>query len=324
MKKLLVLGITVVLVFAVSLASLADVAVKFNGEGNFGYKFTEDNAEGDDGVNFGDFVLKTTADINENISLFSKIKTEYTAGKTTATGTVDGDTVTVESNSNQFFIDEMFATLKYDPVTMKIGYWGFGFGGDKDIIDAAMGDMKSQVGIQAETTLMEGLTAKVYYPSKGDRVAGDFWGGFGVGLDYSQDLYGVGFVYGKTEILNDDADKTTDDVTGYAVTGYYKPIADLKAFVDYSVKQVDKDTGDVDDTNIIIGALYTPVDLPIEFRAEYDVDNKNETDAEWTKDFNPWGVRVAYKLNDNTKIQLDRKQKNPSSQATELKLNVTF
>jgi hypothetical protein len=322
MKKLLVLGIAVVLVFAVSLASLADVAVKFNGEGNFGYKFTEDNAEGDDGVNFGDFVLKTTADINENISLFSKVKTEYIAGKTKATGTIDGSTVTVESNSNQFFIDEMFATLKYDPVTMKIGYWGFGFGGDKDIIDAAMGDMKSQVGIQAETTLMEGLTAKVYYPSKGDRVAGDFWGGFGVGLNYSQDLYGVGFVYGKTEILNDDADKTTDDVTGYAVTGYYKPIADLKAFVDYSVKQVDKSTGDVDDTNIIIGALYTPVDLPIEFRAEYDVDNKNEVDG-WD-DFNPWGVRMAYKLNDNTKIQVDRKQKKPGSQATELKLNVTF
>jgi hypothetical protein len=254
--------------------------------------------------------------------LFSKVKTEYIAGKTKATGTSDGSTVTVESNSNQFFIDEMFATLKYDPVTMKIGYWGFGFGGDKDIIDAAMGDMKSQVGIQAETTLMEGLTAKVYYPSKGDRVAGDFWGGFGVGLNYSQDLYGVGFVYGKTEILNDDADKTTDDVTGYAVTGYYKPIADLKAFVDYSVKQVDKSTGDVDDTNIIIGALYTPVDLPIEFRAEYDVDNKNEVDG-WD-DFNPWGVRMAYKLNDNTKIQVDRKQKKPGSQATELKLNVTF
>jgi hypothetical protein len=321
MKRLLVLGVTVVLVFAVSLASLADVTVKFNGEGNLGYKFTEDNAEGDDGVNFGDFVLKTTADVTENVSLFSKIKTEYIAGKTKSTGTVDGSSVTVEASSNQFFIDEMFATLKYDPVTMKIGYWGFGFGGDKDIIDAAMGDMKSQVGIQAETTISEGLTAKVFYPSKGDRVAGDFWGGFGVGLNYSQDLYGVGFVYGKTEILNDD--KTTNDVTGYAVTGYYKPIDDLKAFVDYSVKQVDKDTGDVDNTNIIIGAIYTPVDLPFEFRAEYDLDNKNEV-APWEKEFNPWGVRAAYKLNANTKIQIDRNQKEPGKQATELKLNVTF
>jgi hypothetical protein len=311
MRKVVVLVLTVVLVFAVSLASLAEVAVKFNGEGNFGYKFTEDNAEGDDGTNFGDFVLKVTADVTDNVSLFTKIKEEYIAGK---------------GKTNEFFIDEMFATLKYDPVSFKIGYYGFGFGGDKDILDTAIGDLKSQVGIQAETTLFEGLTAKIYYPSKGAEEVENTWGGFGVGLNYSQDLFGFGLVYGQSDDL-DDTDPlniTTTSYKGYAVTGFYIPIPDLKAFVDYTIKTVEYSSGDKDNTNIIVGALYTPVDLPFELRVEYDLDDKNETDADWTKDFNPWGVRAAYKLNDNTKIQIDRNQKKPGDQATELKLNVTF
>jgi hypothetical protein len=319
MKKLIVLGLAMVLIFAVSLASWADVAVKFNGEGNLGYKFTEDDAAGDDGTNFGDFVLKTTVDVTDNVTLFSKIKTEYLAGKTNSTGSVDGDAVTVEPSRNDFFIDEMHATLAYDPVTLKIGYYGFGFGGDKDILDCAMDDMKSQVGIQAETAIGEGLSAKVYYPSKGDEEVSDTWGGFGVGLNYNQDLFGVGLVYGKTDDL-----ESTDSITAYAVTGYYVPMTDLKAFVDYSVKKVDKESADdVDNTDIIVGVLYTPADMPIEFRAEYDLDNKNEVGG-WEKDFNPWGVRAAYKLNANTKVQLDRNQKGPGDQATELKLNVTF
>jgi hypothetical protein len=317
MKKLIVLGLTMVLIFAVSLASWADVAVKFNGEGNLGYKFTEDNAAGDDGTNFGDFVLKTTVDVTDNVTLFSKIKTEYLAGKTNSTGSVDGDTVTVEPSRNDFFIDEMHATLKYDPVTLQIGYYGFGFGGDKDIIDAAMSDLKSQVGIQAQTTIAEGITAKVYYPSQGTETPENTWGGFGFGLNYSQDLFGVGVVYGQTDVVDSD-----DSITAYAVNAYYMPISDLKAFVNYSVKQLDSAV-DKDNTNIIVGAIYTPVDLPFEFRAEYDVDSENEVDG-WAKDFNPWGVRAAYKLNANTKIQIERNQKKPAEQATELKLNITF
>lgn len=311
MKKLVVLSLTVILVLAMSAATFAAVKVTVGGEGNFGYNFaSKDCYNGNDGCNFSDWNIQLKADVSDTISFFGKLKSNDL------------------SADQKFETDELTATLKYAPVTYKVGYFGFGFGGSKDILDVPMGDLKSYVGIQAETSFADGFTAKAYIPVKGKKPVSDTEAGaFGLRLDYAKDTYGFGAIYGQSDWKKKGQTPSKTDVfknaTAYTLTGFYKPLKDLKAFVDYSTLTADTEkSGNLDDTDIIIGAYYTPADLPIEVRAEYDMNNENDI-AGWTG-FNPWGVRFAYKINANTKIEVNRNQKNSSSQETAVKLNVSF
>lgn len=306
MKKILVLLLTVGLLVTLSAGVWAAVKVTVGGEGNFGYDFAKDDYKGDDGANFGDLAVTVKAEVDDNITLFGKIKND-------------------NFSEGRYFTDEAHATIKIDPVSFKIGYYGFGFGGNKDILDVPMGDLKSHVGIQAEATLAEGLVGKVYLPTKGTKVISDTEAGaFGFRLDYSQELFGLGFIYGQSD-WKQKTDRKYDSATAYTLTAFFKPVTDLKAYVDYSTLTADLSNGkDLENTNIIIGALYSPADLPIELRLEYDLDDENEVANPAWKDFNPWGVRFAYKINSNVKIEANRNKKAKGSEESAIKLNICF
>ncbi|HYH01945.1 MAG TPA: hypothetical protein VEC37_02495, partial [Bacillota bacterium] len=125
-------------------------------------------------------------------------------------------------------------------------------------------------------------------------------------LDYNQEVFGLGFIYGKK----------SDNLDAYTLSGYFKPVADLKAFLDYNTQS----NSDIDDDRIILGLLYTPADIPIEFRAEYDLDDEVEN----VDDFNPWGLRFAYKFNSNVKIEVNLNEKKDGAEEQAVKLNFCF
>lgn len=314
MKKLLFLGLALALVVTVAPGVFAAAKVTVGGEANFGYDFAKKDYRGEEGADFSDLAVTVKGEVADNISFYGKIKSENLSEK------------------GQFFTDEAHATLKLNPVSLKIGYYGFGFGGGKDLLDVPMGDLKSHVGIQAEVPLGEGLTGKVYIPLPGDKVVNDTEAGaFGLRLDYNKEIYGFGVIYGQSDWKKKDNIKDQnqnpisvyDCATAYTVTAYFKPIPDLKAYVDYSTLTADVIAGgEKENTAIILGAYYTPVDLPIEIRAEYDLDDENDI-AKWY-DHNPWALRFVYKINSNVKIEANRNRKSGTGKESAIKLNICF
>ncbi|HYH02505.1 MAG TPA: hypothetical protein VEC37_05350, partial [Bacillota bacterium] len=151
MKKFLVLMLTVGLLVVLATGVWAAAKVTVGGEGNFGYDFAKkDDNTGDEGINFADLALTAKAEV-DNFTLFAKFKNENFASN-------DVD------KKKETFVDEAHVTVNLNPVNLKIGYYGWGFGVNKDILDVT-GDLKSHVGIQAEATLAEGLVGKIYLPT---------------------------------------------------------------------------------------------------------------------------------------------------------------
>jgi hypothetical protein len=305
MKKILVIGLAMVLVLTLSVAAFAETRVIIGGEGNFGYDFA------DDGYDFSDYALTVNVDVASNISLFAKVKTEPAANK-----------------AGTYFTDKCYATLAYAPVTWTVGYFGFGFGGGRDILNQAVSDFKSITGIEAEMALGKRLNGKVYVALDESKTTNYFTdttttpptiipvtteeldhpldkGAYAFALDYANDYYGLGVVYGDTAF---------DKGTCYAINGFLKPTPDLIAFVNYGFEDAS------DNTAIILGAIYASAKSPWEFRAEFDVDDENNG----ADSFNPWGLRAAYRINPNVKIQADVNEKTSGSEQQQVKLNICF
>jgi hypothetical protein len=102
---------------------------------------------------------------------------------------------------------------------------------------------------------------------------------------------------------------------------------DWKAFVDYSYmdKTIKNSLKDTDNTDTILGVVYASNESPWEFRTEYDVDKENDLKP-WNEDLNPWGIRIAYKINSSAKVQVESKKASPAGtdKVTEVKLNICF
>jgi hypothetical protein len=291
MKKLYLLGLVMGLMLVMPVVGAA-TKTTISGEGNFGYDFAakDDPTNGDPKKESSSYVLKINAEVNPNVSLWGKFKMEPA------------------TKNSHFFADECFATLAYKPVTCKIGYYGFGFGGGKDILDV-VDDFKSKVGLQAEAAIGGGLTGKVWLTGERNTDLGQPLGdgAYAAAIDFSTARFGVGCIYGDPD---NDASGTL-----YTVNGFLIPFPDLKAYVNYC------DQADAKKTTLLVGANYTPVKSPWEFRAEYDLDSES---TDWTGDFNPWGIRVIYKINSNVKLQADVNEKKSGVDSQNIKLNITF
>lgn len=316
MKRLLAMALTTGLILSMTVVTAAAPKVTVGGEGNYGYDFAKESYKGKDGANFGDLALTASAEVSNTVSLFGKLKTED-----------------ISKGEGKYFTDEAWAYLKFAPLNLKVGYYSFNFYGNKDILDMPVNEFKSTVGLQLETLIVETVAAKLYFPTRSnaddvadvadEKVCAD--NAFGLRFDYNKEAFGFGVIYGKTDGHEPEDGGLADDITVYTLTGYYKPMKDIKTFLDYSTQKIDPQVNEkksIEDTSIIIGVLYAPEKLPYECRLEYDLDDESKQ-KEW-KDFNPWGIRLAYKLNPNTKVEINCNGKEFGAKERSVKLNLTF
>ncbi len=342
MKKLLVVALSAIMVLSMAAVSMAAVAV--GGEFNFGYKTeapdTLDAALGGDdkGTDFIESKVIVSGDINDNLAVFAAIKTNGSS----------------ENGGSRFFNDELWAKLKYDAFNLQVGYFGFGFGGPKDILDAAYGDLKADAGLLASYKFTDSFTGKLYYGydndvaaavmvdtstpadtpdtlvySTLDGAAGD--GAIAVGFDYAADALSVGLIFAQPNFEYTDLNTKyeTDNViaanVSYAI-GAFKP------YVSYSSCSVSTTIAgvktDSDDSVIMVGFTLESADMPFYARAEYDLDTENEVKG-WTEDLDIYGIRLGYKLNANAAIEGQFKTVanaagDDTDNDTYIKLKVTF
>jgi len=118
MKKLLVLALSAVLVFAMASMSMAAVAV--TGEANFGLNISPSNPA----PQFSDVKLVFDAAVNDVVSVNAAVKA-------TNAGTADSADDTTAYNA---FLDTYSASVKMATGTLKVGYFGTNFNGKTDIL----------------------------------------------------------------------------------------------------------------------------------------------------------------------------------------------
>ncbi len=342
MKKLLVVALSAIMVLSMAAVSMAAVAV--GGEFNFGYKTEAADVidATEKGTDFIESKVLVSGDLNDNLSVFAAIKTNDAS-----------------SNGAGFFNDELWAKLKYDAFNLQVGYFGFGFGGPKDILDAAYGDFKAEAGLLASYKFTDSFTGKLYYgydndamtlngntitvpagytfsttdpdvftldPSGAflDGATGD--GAVAVGFDYTADALSIGLIFAQPNLEAKGTPFETDSVIAaniaYAI-GAFKP------FVSYSsYSGTNMAAKDVENTDIIVGFTLESADMPFYARVEYDVDSENEV-ANWADDLSLYGIRLGYKLNANAAIEGQFKTVanaggTDTDNDTYLKLKVTF
>ncbi|TCL53736.1 porin-like protein [Hydrogenispora ethanolica] len=281
MKKLLVLALSAMLVLGFSFAAMAETKVTFAGEGQFGYDLEKD-------VDLSEFNINVTA-ATDNVTLFGKIKTEKAT-----------------NDKSNYMTDEAWASVAIGSATVKAGFFGWGFGGSKDLLDVAK-DFKSQTGLSITAPIAEGFTGKLFYSLNASTYEiGTADGAVAAGLDYANDVWGAGVAFGDTKKDNDQK------VTG--VTAFFIPVEGLKTYVTYTTQSY-KAGSDEDD--LLVGFYWTPVDNPFELRAEYNTEDSNASKA------NDWAVRAFYKLNANAKLRYDIANKDDKDESS-IRIVVSF
>ncbi len=335
MKKLLVVALSAIMVLSMAAVSMAAVAV--GGEFNFGYKTeaadTLDSAissKPDKGTDFIESKVTVAGDLNDNLEVFAAIKTNGGS----------------ENGGSRFFNDELWAKLKYDAFNLQVGYFGFGFGGPKDILDAAYGDFKAEAGLLASYKFTDTFTGKLYYGYDNDFVfakenagvlttnaldgeTGD--GAVAVGFDYTADALSVGLIYAQPKVKFDgDVFTSKYETKSIIAANVSYAFGVFKPYISYSTNAITNDAGkDVDNTVTIVGFTLESADMPFYARAEYDLDSKDDV-AGWKKDLDIYGIRLGYKLNANAAIEGQFKTVantttlNDTNNDTYIKLKVTF
>jgi hypothetical protein len=318
MKKCLIMVLTMLLVVTMSAVVCAESKVVISGEANMGYDFDEIDNQGGDGANFSNYKLALKTDLADNVSFYSRVQSKD-----------------VTKTKGTIYFKDFRATLKFDPVELRVGYYGFGFGNYEDILDVASGDFKARLGVRATIPFAQDWNGQLYLATKSekdnaeDQKLGN--GAYAVCVNYNKDKFGGQIFYAdpKWDGVPDDSSAATkvysyDSAQIYAVNLFYKPISDLVIYLENCTVSADLKAGtSLENTNSILGALYTPANSPFEFRVEYDIDNENEFSSGWT-DFNPWGFRVDYKLKPNARIEMNRNECSPTSSETSIKLKLEF
>lgn len=138
MKKLLVVALSAMLVFAVSAVSMA--AVTWTGECNVGLQLAPDTAKGD----FSDCKVVADAAINDTLSVNAAIK---------------GTSALVYIP----FFDTYSISNKFDMGTLKLGYFEVNLNGKKDILGVNLVALKPASLIQFAANVGEGMTAALSY-----------------------------------------------------------------------------------------------------------------------------------------------------------------
>jgi len=170
MKKLLVLALSAVLVFAVASMSMAAVAI--TGEANFGLTISPSNPT----PQFSDCKVVFDAAVNDAVSVNAAVKA-------TNAGTTDSG---ADTTGYDAFLDTYSASVKMGEGTLKMGYFGTNFNGSTDILGKAIGDLKGAANVNYSAPFGDAITAQVQYSYNGSATSA-----YLLGVKYASDAIGV-------------------------------------------------------------------------------------------------------------------------------------
>jgi hypothetical protein len=309
MKKLLVLAIVVIMVFAMAAVSMAAITV--GGEVNFGFNMRTADANETPISDFGN--AKIMADANKTtISDFGNAKITATAAlndEVTAFAAIKaGDDI--ETVKTVAFVDEAWVKLTEGFGTFKIGKWGWN-GKEKLDILAPVADLNNNAGMNLVATVAEGVTVDVYAAepqdknSSGDPNSGGFLYGFKA--KYDTDSFGGAIAMSKGG-FESDTDSAIQLDAWYTMDAFC-------LFLDYNPewKLAGKKL-----QSAIIGATYDSADVPVYARVEYDASPETGADS-------AYGFRLGYKINGaKIEYQTIKDWVKGSSATSYLKVNVVF
>lgn len=171
MKKLLVLALSAVLVFAVASISMAAVAV--TGEANFALQLSPSCAA----PQSSDVKLVFDAAVNDDVSVNAAVKA-------TSAGTTDSN---LDTTPYDAFLDTYSASIKMATGTLKVGYFGTNFNGSTDILAKAIGDLKGAANVNYSAPFGDAITAQVQYSYMGSATSA-----YLLGVKYASDAIEVG------------------------------------------------------------------------------------------------------------------------------------
>ena len=310
MKKLLVLALAAMMVLSFAVASMAAVTVggEFYTKYDFGQLDSVNQANEDlTKVNGLDRIygkIGVTVTPTDNMTGFMAIKSDGDFGRAAN-----------DKANAPFVFDEAWAQVKSGIGTYKVGFYGFGFGGKKDILDIYMRDLKAEDAVSADLAVADGVHAKVYYAidgsKAGDIVQGD--GAYALNLTYDADAFGVGLGYANYAANNAATAQpkfygvASKLDPGMAINAYYN-FGPATAFLVYdTIKVVAADKNAV---NTIVGVSFAPSDSPVYARFEYDVNDQSDLLGDNAK-FNGFGAYVGYKFANGLDLRYTRKQQAP-------------
>lgn len=275
MKKLLVLALSAVMVLALATVSMAAVTVsgeviaKYNFESALGVN-SEDKYEG-----------KIAFDGKVNDSVTAKIVYKF-----------DNDTAVK--------VDEYWFNVAGDMGELKVGRFGWGTNGKRDIIEGTLGDLKAEAGM-GYTLKADAITFRAFYAADetaaGDTALGD--NGIGLALAYDTESFGVELVLVDTAL--------TAVETAYVVNAYIIPMEGLTAYAQIGSDETEAEIA-------IVGAVYTAGALTL--RGEFGLGDDNE-DA--------WGIAAQYAAANGLTYKYTRKNSRLDAiETSEFKVSVAF
>jgi hypothetical protein len=292
MKKLLVIVLSAMMVFAFAAVAMADLTA--TGEIDTGYKsYSPDggtdvsepyifgkvivNGKLGDAVT-GTMVIKSNSDPNVN-------------DPAVADGAIG--TEKPENLVNNFQFDEADFSIAQSFGTLKFGYYGWN-NNLKDIIDTVRGDVKSNFVASASIKATDNFTVGLAYAFQGTyysymiddapagtKVGDDIDAQYGIDLGYAADTFGVDLIYTQK-----DSDNKTTGIQAYYLINGFKP------YIQYESLST---TGEDDFTQDIVGFIYDNPDVPFYGRVEADLSSDSDNKES--------GVRVGYKLANGVKLE---------------------
>ena len=273
MKKLLVLALSAVLVLSLAAVSMAAVTLSGEVVAKYDFENAVDSAEG-----------KIAFDGKVNDAVTAKIVYKY-----------GGPGATLVA-------DEYWFNVAGDIGALKVGYFGYGTSGKKDIIGGTYGDLKTEAALNYTYTA-DALTLKVWYAVDsnlvgiGDVLVAD--NAYAIGLAYDSETFGADVNFVDTQVVGDK--------TGYSVNAYIIPVEGLTAYIHAGKNQVKSEIG-------ILGAVYTTGAVTL--RGEIGLGDDNE-DA--------WGVAAQYAAANGLTYKYTRENGvNDQIKTSEFKVTVAF
>ncbi len=272
MKKLLVIALSVVMVFAFAAVSVAEV--KATGQVQLKY-----NTSDEDGVDdYDEFEIYAGVEGNINDSVSGKVVFRADLGHdtvTTSKTTENGDDTysDVSSLNKDVYADEYWINIANTWGNIKLGYWDLDTDGERDIVSGAFGDINSDVAIDY-TFKVENFYGGLWYSANecdDEEGVGD--GAYVVTLGYGNEKVGIEGNFVDTAIDTEGYD------TGYTANLYFAPVESVKFYTTYGVGAAS------DDTYGVFGAKVTGGPWVVRAEYGYGDDSTNGSD---------YGVQVYY------------------------------